>query len=81
MTYELKGVESFGFIWESLRNEGFLRSLVVNLRVTVDAIATKAERERGDQRRIKPPLMESMADFLICIFQMGRTVLLFCDPS
>lgn len=50
MTYELKGVESFGFIWGSLRNEsgeeteGFLRSLVVNLRVTVDAIAAEAER-------------------------------------
>lgn len=56
MAYELKGVESFGLIWGSLRNEngeekeeGFLRSLVVNLRVTVDAIAAKTERERGAQ--------------------------------
>lgn len=69
MTYELKGVESFGFIWESLRNEGFLRSLFVNLRVTVDAIAAEAEKEKIGVNGSFAQVM-----FVFCIFRMGRTV-------
>lgn len=89
MTYELKGVDSLGLIWGSLKNEseeekeGFLRSLVVNLRVTVDAIAAKTEGKRRSTRSTRFLIKPSTAVVNGCFAHyfafssLGRTVIFF----